>query len=263
MRLNESPEMCAICCEDVSVCRAVRLECSHGWYCVDCVVKHAESGLSTGVVNVACPECSVRIPEHDLRAIVPEALLERLHVRSLEQAVSVSADMWACPTPDCPMRVALDEGDIPRLVCTICKISSCLKCGAQPFHKGSTCEEFAQAQAAGGSSGSRGSKRSRRSSLGEDTDSLMRWIEATGTKQCPTCRMAVTKQNLDNQHTQYSECHKMRCRNCRTCFCFKCLAILTHSYTCGCSIDGHGFVDPFTGRRVEHLHRGRGRPTKS
>merc|ERR1712032_585993 len=65
--------------------------------------------------------------------------------------------------------------------------------------------------------------------------------------------MVVTKQNLKNQTTQRSECHKMMCRNCSTRFCFKCLAILTTDYTCGCTRDLHGFIDPHTGKRLVHL----------
>jgi hypothetical protein len=45
------------------------------------------------------------------------------------------------------------------------------------------------------------------------------------------------------------------CRNCSTRFCFKCLRILTDNVSCDCSIEEHGFVDPKTGRRVEHLAR--------
>merc|ERR1711879_520911 len=70
---------------------------------------------------------------------------------------------------------------------------------------------------------------------------------------CPSCSMAVTKEDLANQNTQRSECHKMLCRHCGTRFCFKCLALLTDEYTCGCSIDAHGFVNPHNGRRIEHF----------
>merc|ERR1719401_2586540 len=80
-------------------------------------------------------------------------------------------------------------------------------------------------------------------------------MEETGSKQCPTCRMAVTKPNLKSQATQHAECHKMLCRNCNTKFCFKCLAVLTDSYTCGCTRDAHGFVDPKTGKRISHLRK--------
>jgi hypothetical protein len=63
----------------------------------------------------------------------------------------------------------------------------------------------------------------------------------------------VSKQNLEKQGTQYAECHKMVCRSCNTRFCFKCLTVLTAKFSCGCSIDRHGFIDPVTGKIVKHL----------
>merc|ERR1719265_2440056 len=77
-------------------------------------------------------------------------------------------------------------------------------------------------------------------------------MHKTGTKQCPQCKMAVTKENLESQNTQRSECHKMLCRHCGTRFCFKCLALLTDTYTCSCSMKEHGFINPITGRLIRH-----------
>lgn len=245
MRYNTSEEYCSICCNDVQPDGAVRLGCSHGWYCQKCVFRHAEARLAAGSAVVNCPECCTSIAERDLRKLLPTELMERFLSRSLEQAVSSAADLWACPTPNCPMRVALEEGELPRLKCTVCKKSSCLKCSAQPYHRGSTCEEHRAKTVNSG-------KRKR----DEGWSDLMKWMEETGAKQCPTCRTAVTKQNLKGMNTQYSECHKMMCRQCNTRFCFRCLAVLTDSYSCGCSIDAHGFVDPRTGKRVNHLRRG-------
>jgi len=249
MRLNCKAAMCEICCYDVPPWRAVRLKCSHGWYCAQCVLKHAEARLAMGAANVTCPECFVTLDERDIRKMLPTEIMDRLQARSVEQAVSSAADLWSCPTPNCPMRVALDDGELPLLQCPVCNKDSCLRCGAQPYHKNLTCEEHAR------------QSRARRKGKNQDMDRFMQWIEKTGTKQCPTCRMAVTKQNLDSQHTQYKECHKMVCRNCDTRFCFKCLAVLTSTYTCGCSIDLHGFVDPRTGKRLNHLREGRGEPS--
>lgn len=253
LRMNKVEETCGICCHDVPPYRAVRLGCTHGWYCAQCVLRHAEARLENGAAVVTCPECCTPIAERDLRKLLPPELIERLLSRSLESAVDSTPDLWACPTPNCPMRVALGEGEVPRLKCMICKKTSCLKCGVQPYHTQYTCEQF-QAK--------RGISRKRKHD--EGFSDLMKWIEETGTKQCPTCRMGVTKQNLKGQQTQYSECHKMLCRNCTTKFCFKCLAVLTETYSCGCTIDAHGFVNPHTGKRVNHLRgaaagRGNGR----
>ncbi|CAE7654727.1 unnamed protein product [Symbiodinium sp. CCMP2592] len=210
-----------------------------------------EAGLAFSVSSSrhptnAGPECSSVLAERDLRKLLPTETIDRLLARSLEQAVSSSANIRACPTPNCVMRVAIEEGDITKFKCTICKKESCLRCGRQPFHRGMTCEEYAEKL----KNSTRAAKKERQA------DQLFeQWMEKTGSKQCPTCRMAVTKQNLDKQKTQYSECHKMSCRNCGTKFCFKCLAILTDSYTCGCTIDAHGFIDPVTGKIVKHLKK--------
>jgi len=247
MRLNNKEELCGICCNDVPACRAVRLGCSHGWYCAQCVLRHAEARLAAGATSITCPECCTPLAERDLRKLLPSELIDRLLSRSLEKAVATASDLWSCPTPNCPMRVALEEGELPRLKCTICNKTSCLKCGVQPWHRGLTCEQ---------SRAKRGAD-TRKRKRDDGMAGLMKWIEETGTKQCPTCNMAVTKQNIDKQKTQYQECHKMCCRNCNTRFCFKCLAVLSDSYTCGCTINAHGFIDPRTGKRLNHLRRGR------
>lgn len=235
---SRARESCSICCEDVSEGSAVRLSCSHGWYCFQCLKRHAEARLEMGSVDVCCPQCNAPIAERTLRQVLPAKLVERLLKRSLEQAVSSVGDLYACPTPNCTFRVALEEGDIPRLKCPQCKKTCCLLCGRQPYHRGRTCQEAAETA----------SKASKRDS-GEAA--LKRWMEDTGSKQCPTCHAIVTKQNLDKQGTQYVECHKMMCRNCDTKFCFKCLKLLSKQL-CNCSRHEHGFINPKTGRRLNH-----------
>jgi len=241
MTFNTAVETCSICCDDeVAPETAVRLTCHHGWYCFTCMARYAQARLEMGSVSVPCPQCDAQVAEHDLRRVLPEETINKLLERSLEQAVSRQADLRACPTPGCPMRVALEDGESGRLKCPLCKKTSCVKCGVQPFHRGLTCERYAEKKKRGGAAQ-------------KDEEALMRWMQETGTKQCPTCRMAVTKQNLEKQGTQRSECHKMMCRNCNTKFCFKCLAILSAGYSCGCTIDDHGFINPKTGRRMSHL----------
>lgn len=235
MKLNRTMETCGICCSDVAPYHAVQLGCRHGWYCDCCMERHAQGRLEMGAVDVPCFECNVPLPERHLRKLLPAPLLERLLARSLEQAVSAASDLRSCPTPNCPIRVALEVGAQPKLNCPECRKSSCLLCGAQPWHRGLTCEQHAEKK------------------RGKDDDLFQKWMEETGTKQCPQCRCPVTKQNLDQQSTQRAECHKMMCRNCTCRFCFKCLAVLTDTYTCGCTSLLHGFINPKTGKRREHI----------
>eukprot|EP00929_Paragymnodinium_shiwhaense_P084215 TRINITY_DN45012_c0_g1_i1.p1 TRINITY_DN45012_c0_g1~~TRINITY_DN45012_c0_g1_i1.p1 ORF type:complete len:422 (-),score=96.08 TRINITY_DN45012_c0_g1_i1:138-1403(-) len=259
-RLCAEEVICAICCEDISCGQAVTLGCRHGWYCRRCVRNHAEARLGMGDVQVQCPECRAPVPERDLRKLLPADVVDQLLARSLERAVSSQSDLLACPTPNCPFRVSLDEhddGENARLRCPCCRKTSCLRCGAQPFHRGLTCQEHEE--------------KVRTQGAREAEEGLRQWMEETGSKQCPTCRIVVTKQNLQRQGTQYMECHKMMCLACNTRFCFKCLAVLTDDYTCGCSIAAHGFIDPRTGKRLVHLNakaqakkaKGRGRSSSA
>jgi len=244
MRFNSCGQECAICRTEVAAGRAVFLGCSHGWYCTDCMHRYVQTRLDTGLAgDVPCPECKAALSEKDLIRLLPRSTIISLHARSIERkAIASGATQRDCPTPNCPMRQVLKEGSCGMLYCLKCHKESCWLCGAQPFHEGRTCEQHAERERA------RGARK--------EDDSLYEWMEATGTRQCPKCQMAVSKENLQKQTQQRSECHKMLCRNCGTRFCFKCLAVLTDTFTCGCSKNKHGFIDPYTGDVVGHLKSG-------
>lgn len=240
-KMNTHEETCQICFDDVPAGKAVRLGCRHGPYCHECLRRHAEARISAGQIDVPCPECTTKVPERDLRRLMPVAVVERLLSRSLERAVSSIDDLLACPTPNCPMRVVVGEEESGRMHCPTCRKNCCIRCGVQPYHKGLTCAEAAKRLKSGSAA-----DQSKQARL------FQQWMMKTGTKQCPKCHAPVSKQNLKNQGTQYSECHKMMCLNCSARFCFKCCALLTDTSTCGCSNDLHGFINPKTGRRLGH-----------
>jgi len=242
MRRNQDHENCLICCDGIAPNGAVRLSCQHGWYCDSCMLKYTETQLGAGAVEITCPECRGPIDESSLRTIVPSSVIDRLLEQGLEQAVAAASDLFACPTPDCPMRVAFKDEDKPHFRCEICAKTSCLRCGLQPYHLNLTCEEAACGHT--------------RSDVESDNgeSSLLQWMAETGTKQCPKCRIPVSKENLDKQDSQRSECHKMWCRNCGTRFCFKCLLILTRTRTCKCTKAMHRFINPHTGKLVKDSH---------
>jgi len=251
LRYSSISQACTICCTEVEAGAAAMLGCNHGYYCFDCVTRFVETRLDNGTAgDVPCPECSAAICEKDLVNLLPRKTVIRLHARSMEmEAVASGALQRSCPTPDCKMRHTLKAGSSGQVTCVMCAKESCLLCGAQPFHTGRTCEQHA--------------KRLRAQGLSKEDESFFKWMEATGTRQCPKCQMATSKENLARQTEQRSECHKMLCRNCGTRFCFKCLAILTETYTCGCTKNKHGFIDPFSGEVVGHLKRGAAKKTAS
>jgi len=245
LRFSSSAQVCAVCCDDAPAGSAVLLGCSHGWYCLECVNRFVEARLDTGTAgDVPCPDCKTTISEEDLVSLLPKKTIFRLHARTIEkEAVAGGANCRACPTPDCKMRQTIPEGASGQVQCLMCDKESCFLCGTQPYHEGVNCQQHAE--------------RKRIRGEDKDMDELYKWMEATGTRQCPTCQMATTTENLAKQTEQRSECHKMLCRNCGTRFCFKCLAVLTDTFSCGCSKNKHGFVDPRTGEVLGHLKRGK------
>lgn len=245
LRFNRVPEACGICMEKSDPCRAVRLTCGHGWYCADCLTGFAEARLSDGLITMPCPEpgCPSELGEAHLRKLLPSELMEKLLERRLDLAVAQDASLRPCPTPNCTMLVALD-GTRSRLSCPLCKKTSCFACGAQPWHKGLTCEQYAEKM---------------KSKISKDEALFEQWLEETGTKRCPRCEVPVSKQCLEKQSSQQRECHKMCCRQCKVLFCFKCLAILEDGFRCGCTSEIHGFINPEDGTRIEHKKKRRGR----
>lgn len=245
MRFNSVGETCAVCVEDLPAEKLVKLGCGHGWYCLECMNRFVESRVQDGNAGaIPCPDCGDPIPEKDLVVVLPKTTIFKLHARSIEKtAVASGGVIRSCPTPNCPMRQTFKDGQSGCFMCPMCSNESCWLCSVTPYHEGKTCEQYA--------------RRQRKRGLNKDDESFFEWMEATGTRQCPKCQMATTKENLERQTEQRSECHKMLCRNCGTKFCFKCLAILTDTYTCGCTKNKHGFIDPHTGEIVKHLQRGK------
>eukprot|EP00930_Biecheleria_cincta_P028749 TRINITY_DN20044_c0_g1_i1.p1 TRINITY_DN20044_c0_g1~~TRINITY_DN20044_c0_g1_i1.p1 ORF type:complete len:469 (-),score=87.24 TRINITY_DN20044_c0_g1_i1:247-1653(-) len=245
LELNSDDVDCSICCCPAELREAVRLQpCGHGWYCITCVQRTVDAKLEDGIClsSLTClePSCGYQLTERVLRALLTRAQIDCLHRRDLEAAVASSSDLRPCPTPDCPNRVALEDGTEPRLLCSFCGKEHCLLCSASPYHEGKSCEEHLAEVRASSAAG------------GEDNEEqFVQWMREVGAKQCPTCQMVVTKQNLEQQATQNAECHKMICRGCMTKFCFNCRAILTDS-SCGCTPANHGFIDPVTGGFVSH-----------
>lgn len=241
LELSGEAVECAICVDLVGAREAVRLRpCGHGWFCVACFQQAVDVKVSDGATlgAIGCPECRRGLSESLLRALLTKDQMDKLHRQSLESAVGSCVGLRPCPTPDCPNRVVVEDGVEARLNCDMCGKEHCLLCSASPYHRGKTCSEHrAEARAP------------------TDLALLQRWMAEVGAKQCPKCRAVVTKSSLEDQKTQNSECHKMICRTCRTKFCFGCLAVLTESYSCGCTPDSHGFIDPDTHGFVSHLSR--------
>eukprot|EP00913_Durusdinium_trenchii_P010795 g10126.t1 len=226
LRFNSWSEACCICCEEMPRDAAATLGCSlFARACDRAPVTGGRSAERSVQIGVAM--------DQNAGGLLPKPTIFRLHASNIHRkAMASGAKPRPCPTADCGMQKIFEDARSARDTCPLCEKESCWWCGAQPFHENMTCEQWRDVR--------------RR---------FLKWMKETGTKQCPTCGMATSKENLEMQSDQVEECHKMLCRSCGTKFCFACLAILTDSYTCGCTQNAHNFVDPHTGKLVKHLKK--------
>lgn len=104
--------------------------------------------MGDGSCELLCPmpECRQPVSHRQLRALLSKPALTQLLKRSVESATATESAMVACPTPDCPNRVWLADGCMPRMVCDVCHVESCTRCASSPFHYGLSCKEEARRQ---------------------------------------------------------------------------------------------------------------------
>ena len=174
---NQEPAPCPICRDDkVEEGRAIVLPgCSHS-FCVECFDRYVESQIGNGnAEGITCPfvldgqgcgaagrRCDEAVGPEVLREIMTEEGYGRLARMRDAAFVRKNADYDHCPTPDCANIVLCRSvsliGNAGRgggggnrrtaeariCDCFRCGHTSCLTCGARPFHSNETCEEHAE-----------------------------------------------------------------------------------------------------------------------
>lgn len=175
---NQEPISCPICCEErVEEGRALALpSCSHS-FCVDCFTSYLEAEIGRGNADsVTCPfimdgddgdngegegqgdngiigrQCSAPVGADVLREIMTRERYDRLMQLKDAAFVRKNADYHHCPSPNCTNVVlckTIDDGGGggggggARICdCFKCGKTSCLTCGARPFHANKTCDEY-------------------------------------------------------------------------------------------------------------------------
>lgn len=283
---NQEPVRCSICREDnVEQGLAVVLPCRHS-FCVECLTLCVEAQIGEGDAdNITCPfvydatggkpigrRCSASIEADVLREIMPPERYTRLQRQKDSAFVRKNPDYHHCPTPDCDNVVLcrvvdLKEGGggggVGARICDCfkCGHTSCLNCGARPFHFKKTCDEHREEQRR------KAEIARRRTGLHQiqfgglmyappDVDQSRANEEARYTfdlesdppgddpglgealgnvRRCRRCGNGVELAD---------GCLKMKCL-CGYRFCYQCGA---ENAVCGCTPSHHGFVDNVTGR---------------
>ena len=164
---NQELVACPICCEDkVEVGCALVLPCCSHSFCITCFTTFVETEIGLGNADsISCPSilndnasskiqrCNVQVSMDVLHEIMPEYSYNRLQQQRDNAFVRKNADYHHCPTPDCTNIVLCptidgEEGETIRICdCFKCGNTSCLSCGATPFHTLRTCNEYREYQA--------------------------------------------------------------------------------------------------------------------
>jgi len=218
---------CPFCMEIVKKQQAMILNCSH-ILCINCARKWIESEMSEKTeFFVKCPfSCGSSFSYKEMEAILDPEKFALFQRRVLELSVALDPSLHFCRTPNCIYIVSWEseaENGIPRLDCPICKKTSCILCGLEPYHKGMTCEEAVEYWNTQEQINHQNEVRS------------LAYLREMDMKHCRRCRAGVLKD---------SGCDKMMCR-CGYKFCFRCGA---ENAVCRCTPSYHLFWNNVAGR---------------
>ena len=227
----KSDHTCDICFDTRPGPDFIRFDASCGhFFCRECLTSYVDVHLrgSSPISDLCCPSgmgrCSERESKRTLTAmevfrISGEEAKIKFERLQLQQALSSMGDIVFCPKQK-GQRPTIEEsehfGHCPK-----CRFAFCTLC-FESFHPGSECitnEEairLARKHNSGGTNGHFGpEEQERRKRLIQQAQSLA--LIRKSTKQCPSCRSAVSKTR---------GCNKMTCP-CGTKFCYSCSKNIT------------------------------------
>mmetsp|Transcript_27871 Transcript_27871/g.50412 ORF Transcript_27871/g.50412 Transcript_27871/m.50412 type:complete len:342 (+) Transcript_27871:219-1244(+) len=289
---NQEPVSCTICREErvEEGCALILPACSHS-FCVDCFATYVEIQIGQGNADsITCPfilddagdeksgssggreinkRCNASVGMDVLREIMTQEKYERLMQQKDSAFVRKNVDYHHCPTPDCINIVLCKLVDMDNneggggggriCDCFKCGHTSCLTCGARPFHAKKTCEEHREEQ--------------RIMRIRKQQRELQRqrhWMPATADRSRANEETKYDFQIEPNGSNDHDSAENVsdalenvkRCRRCGNgvelqpggCLKMKCICGYRFCYQCGsenaqcdCTPSHHGFTDNRTG----------------
>ncbi|CAM6059811.1 unnamed protein product [Sphagnum tenellum] len=207
-----SLHMCNICLTEHTGKDFARMPCQH-MFCWACMQQLSDMQVKEGtVINLTCPDTSCRepIPPGLLKDLLGPEAFQRWEDLTLQRTLDSMTDIVYCPR--CK-NVGIEDQD-HHVQCSNCFFSFCSLCFSS-WHVGAICMtpearlRILQSRQKGRVLGEEQSRKEK------DLINQVLNMKYIGTeaKQCPTCKMAVTKSE---------GCNKMTCSNCGNYFCFKC-----------------------------------------